>query len=312
MSRSAVREDRRWVIPAVLAIIILPLLLVLLEAVTFHVENRNNGTLVSSGKTREYLLYVPATYDRRKLTPLMISMHGAGMLPAFQRDTSGWNKLADEYGFIVVYPAGRGVPKIFPMDGWRTPSQMPDVRFISALIDTLTTTYNIDPARIYADGLSNGGGMAFVLSCTLSGKIAAVGLVASAQLLPWKWCTETRPMPMIALHGTADTFTPYDGGKTFIHSRPFPSIPGWATQWAKRNQCAANQAESMVAADVKRRAYTNCADHADVVLYTILGGGHTWPGGALLPEWFVGKTNYNIDASRVEWAFFLEHPLSRK
>ena len=312
MSAAAVDQDRRWVIPAVLAIISLPLLLVLLEAVSFDVQNRNNGTIVSAGKTREYLLYVPANVDRTKPTPLMISMHPAGMWPAFQRDVSGWNKVADEHGFIVVYPAGRGVPRIFPMDGWKTPSQMPDVRFIAELIDKLAAAYNIDPARIYADGFSNGGGMAFVLSCTLSDRIAAVGLVSSAQLLPWKWCTDSRPVPMIALHGTADTFTPYDGGKTFIHPSPFPSIPVWATNWAKRNHCSASPNESMVAAHVKRRAYANCADHADVVLYTIQGGGHTWPGGASLPEWFVGTTTQNIDASRVEWAFFLEHPLSRK
>ena len=308
MNTAAVREDRKWIIPAVLVLISLPLLLALVEAVSFHVQNRNNGTLVSAGKPREYLLHVPASHDRTKPTPLVISMHPAGMWPAFQRDISGWNKLADEHGFIVVYPAGRGVPKIFPMDGWKTPSQMPDVRFIAELIDTLAATYNIDPARIYADGFSNGGGMAFVLSCTLSDRIAAVGLVASAQLLPWKWCTDTRAVPMIALHGTADTFTPYDGGKRFIHSSPFPSIPVWAANWAKRNRCDDSPGESLVATDVTRRAYTNCADNADVVLYTIQGGGHTWPGGGSLPDWFVGTTTYNIDASRVMWAFYREHP----
>jgi polyhydroxybutyrate depolymerase len=45
---------------------------------------------------------------------------------------------------------------------------MPDVIFISELIDKLEASYNIDPARIYANGLSNGGGVTFALSCTLS------------------------------------------------------------------------------------------------------------------------------------------------
>ena len=65
----------------------------------------------------------------------------------------------------------------------------------------------------------------------------------------------------------------------------------------------------VVATDVTRRSYTNCADDAGVVLYTITGGGHTWPGGKPLPEWFVGPTSYNIDASSQMWAFFREHPL---
>ena len=85
----------------------------------------------------------------------------------------------------------------------REPGLARDVRFISELIDKLEAAYNIDPTRIYANGLSNGGGMAFVLSCTLSDRIAAVGMVGAAQTLPWSWCTDRRPVPMIAVswHG---------------------------------------------------------------------------------------------------------------
>src|SRR5947209_15439212 len=95
---------------------------------------------------------------------------------------------------------------------WTEAGLMRDVRFISELIDTLRAAYNIDPTRIYANGLSIGGGMAFVLSCTLSDRIAAVGMVAAAQSLPSSWCTDHRPVPMIAFHGTADPIVPYQGG----------------------------------------------------------------------------------------------------
>ena len=90
--------------------------------------------------------------------------------------------------------------------------------------------------------------------------------------------------------------------------RGFPSQPTWAANWARRNRCAPNPVESAVAADVTRRAYTNCADDASVELYTIRGGGHTWPGGMDLPEWFVGPTNRSIDASHLMWEFFRRHP----
>src|SRR3989441_9162326 len=109
-------------------------------------------------------------------------------------NVSRWNRLGDSQGFIVVYPAGSGVPKIWHVD--RGAGLMRDVRFISALIDTLEAAYNIDPTRIYANGLSIGGGMAFVLSCTLSDRIAAVGMVAAAQSLPSSWCTDHRPVPI--------------------------------------------------------------------------------------------------------------------
>jgi polyhydroxybutyrate depolymerase len=156
--------------------------------------------------------------------------------------------------------------------------------------------------------------VAFALSCTLSHRIAAVGLVASAQLLPWKWCTDRRAVPMISFHGTADPEAPYKGGSswvTFFH-RPFANQLTWTANWAQRNRCAPQPVDSMVASDVTRRAYTHCADNADVVLYTIQGGGHTWPGGGRLPEWYVGRTSHSIDASRQMWLFFREHPLLRK
>src|SRR5213083_3711835 len=88
-------------IGAVLALFSLPVLLVLVEAVSFRVVNRPNGSFMSSGRKREYVLYVPRSYDRAKPTPLVISLHGAGMWGAAQKETSQWNRVADEHGFIV-------------------------------------------------------------------------------------------------------------------------------------------------------------------------------------------------------------------
>ncbi len=292
-------------IGTMLVLLSLPVAVALIEAVSFYVLNASNGTLISAGRNRDYLLFVPKSYDSAKPTPLVISMHGAAMWGAAQEETSQWNTVAEREGFMVVYPSGAkgNGPRHWEEE---------DVTFISELIDTLEAAYNIDPTRIYANGLSNGGGMAFVLSCMLSDRIAAVGMVGSAQLLPWSWCTDPRPVPMISFHGTADRFTPYHGGSSWVAPRPFPSMVTWTANWARRNRCAPEPIDSPVAADVTRRSYTNCADGADVVLYTIEGGGHTWPGGKPLPEWFAGPTTRSIDASSQMWAFFREHPLPRK
>jgi polyhydroxybutyrate depolymerase len=309
---ASLMKDRRLALGAVLALVGLPVLAVPIQAVSFYRANRDNGSFVSSGETREYLLYVPKSYDRRTPTPLVISMHGAGLWGAAQKETSRWNDLADKKGFIVVYPSGLGGKGVRIWRAEPGPGLTKDVRFISELIDTLKAAYNIDSTRIYANGLSNGGGMSFALSCTLSDRIAAVGMVAAAQTLAWSWCTDRHPVPMIAFHGTADSATPYNGGSSWISSRPFPNVPRWVARWARRNQCEAEPVESAVAADVSRRAYTSCADDAVVVLYTVEGGGHTWPGGAPLPEWFVGRTSQSIDATSLMWAFFYDHPLRRK
>lgn len=301
--------NRKSVLGAVLLLIALPALFAFGEAATFYLRNHNNGSIVSSGQKREYLLYVPRSYDRTKRTPLVISLHGAGGWPAQQMEVSQWNRLADAGGFIVVYPSGAdgAGPRIWHVD--RGTELMRDVTYIAQLIDKLEKSYNIDPQRIYADGLSNGGGMAFVLSCTLADRIAAVGMVAAAQTLPWNWCTDRRAVPMIAFHGTADPVVPYNGGRSWLYAGSFPNVPMWAAQWARRNACAPKPVETPVAADVSRREYIDCADGASVVLYTIRGGGHSWPGDTTLPEWFVGPTSRSVDATREMWAFFRAHRL---
>jgi polyhydroxybutyrate depolymerase len=308
LSTGTRRHSRKAVIGTVLVLIGVPAVLVPVEAARYYLRNRSNGSIVSSGEKREYVLHVPHSYDRTTPTPLVISMHGGGMWGAAQRETSQWNEVADQDGFIVVYPSGTDYPRVWnavrPGAGLTA-----DVRFFSELIDTLQAEFNIDRARVYADGLSNGGGMAFVLSCTLSDRIAAVGLVASAQFLPWSWCTDRRAVPMIAFHGTADRIAPYHGGFSWVSPNRFPDIAVWAANWAQRNRCSPNPVESAVAADVTRREYTACTHEAAVVLYTVIDGGHTWPGGMQLPEWFTGSTTNSIDATRLMWAFFREHPL---
>lgn len=300
--------NRKGFIATVVILVSLPAVIAVSGAIAFRVLNRNNGSLLSSGVRRNYIVYVPRSYDPSKPAPLVISFHGAGGWPAQQMAISEWNRVAEKEKFIVVYPSGldRGAPRVWRVE--RGPGLGEDVRFVSDLIDKLEATYNIDKTRIYANGLSNGGGMSFALSCTMSDRIAAVGLVAAAQTLPWKWCTDRRPVPMIAFHGTADPVIPYNGGVSWISTQSFPNMPIFIGNWARRNGCR-SQVESAVAADVTLRQYTNCTDEATVAFYTVREGGHTWPGGQPLPEWFAGRTARTIDASSVMWAFFREHPL---
>ncbi len=301
----------RSALAAVFALLSLPPLLVAWDAASFRVTNRPNGGFVFAGEAREYLLHVPATYEATKPVPLVISLHGAGGWPVQQMDVSGWNRVADAERFIVVYPsAARGVgPNIWHVDGGRGLSR--DIGFIAALIDTLQARYRIDPTRIYVNGLSNGGGMSFVLSCALSDRVAAVGVVAAAQTLPWSWCTDRHAVPMIAFHGTADPDIPFAGGTSWMAPGVFPNVVRWTQNWARRNHCAAQPVKTAIASDVTRLAFGDCADGADVLLYTIKDGGHTWPGGRGLPEWWLGRTTNSIDATREMWAFFQAHPRPR-
>ncbi len=286
------------------------LLCVVILGISFLVANKTNGSIVSSGEKRQYLLYVPDSYDPNQPTPLVISIHGYAEWPAHQAQISRWDDLADELGFIVIYPSGLNFPK-----RWRTMGQVStpgdpalDVKFISDLVDKLETEYNIDPARVFANGLSNGGGMSYLLACSLADRIAAIGGVSGAYTYPLDRCNPSRPVPLIAFHGDADPIVPYLGGPSRSFNIPFPSVPEWMQGWAARNQCKTTTSIPQ-AGDVSGTAWTDCSQNADVTFYTIAGGGHSWPGGDPIPAWIVGKTSQDINATRVMWQFFEQHPL---
>jgi polyhydroxybutyrate depolymerase len=184
---------------------------------------------------------------------------------------------------------------------------MEDVTFISDLIDKLESEYNIDPTRIYANGLSNGGGMSYLLACELSERIAAIGTVAGAHLYPLDKCRPTYTVPMIAFHGDADQIVPYDGGPSRPFDAPFPVIPDWVARYAAQNGCSETPVELPAQGDVTGIKYTHCNANTEVPFYTIHGGGHAWPGSSFLPEAIVGHSTQDIDATRTIWAFFQQY-----
>ena len=287
----------------------LVVLLGLVGWMAFSLLNKTNGRLESSGETRRYLLYVPESYDPTTPTPLVISLHGYAEWPAHQMQISRWNELADQHGFLVVYPSGTDFPLRWRAYGAPGSANDPmlEVTFISALIDQLSAEYNLDPARIYANGLSNGGGMSFTLACMLSERIAAAGMVSGAYLLPWEQCNPVRPVPAVVFHGTADEIVPYLGGPSHAFELPFPNIPDFVDTLAERNGCAREASQLPANGEVSGIQFTGCA--ADLVFYTIAGGGHGWPGGEPIPEWIVGHTTMDIDATQIMWQFFTQHPL---
>jgi len=304
---------RSFVFAVLGALVGIPAAIVATVAATYLLHNEISGVIAYGDEERQFLLHVPPALVRDEPVPLVLSLHGAMGWPALQRDITGWNRLADEKGFIVAYAGGRGTgPKAWFMHGADDPTTMPDVRFVADLLDRLQTQYRIDPTRIYVEGLSNGGGMAFVLACTMPSRVAAAGLVASAQSLPPTWCRQREPVPMIAVHGSADTIVPYAGGNSPIAPRPFPAVEHWVAHWARLNGCAARSMKQPVAADVARTAYDSCGQGASVELYTVQGGGHQWPGGRLLPEWLLGRKTNSIDATRLLWAFFERHPMGER
>jgi polyhydroxybutyrate depolymerase len=266
--------------------------------------SRTSSELVSSGETRGYLLHVPDSYSSSTPTSLVISLHGAWLYPGMQKRLTGWNALADKHGFIVVYPRARGFPRVWrltPGAGLETEQQ-----FFTDLIEDVSSKFNIDPGRVYVTGYSNGAAMAFMLSCAPGDRVAAVGMVATA-IVPWDWCQDARPMPMLAFHGTADSFVPYAGGENFLTTEPLLSMEAWFARWGERNRCGNGPNVTELARDVTLRQYDGCAQGVTTHLYTLKGSGHIWPGGLKLPEAGLGPYTDSINATAEMWAFFQRH-----
>jgi polyhydroxybutyrate depolymerase len=255
-----------------------------------------DASLSSSGVTRHYRLHVPALYRPGQPAPLVVNLHGLGADSREQEALSNMSAKADAEGFIVVYPDGID-------HRWAAgpgAESQADRRFIRDLVQQLQQQYTLDPQRIYATGISNGGGMTNRLGCDLADVIAAIAPVEGAYNF-WQTCAPSRPMPVLAFHGTADTVVPYEGtGRGDLA----PPIREWAAAWAKRDGCAAQPAITLSTQDVTGETWENCQGNATVVLYTIEKHGHGWPGSRFLPQ----VTSQAINATDVMWDFFKAHP----
>lgn len=265
------------------------------------------------GASRDYLLHLPKDHDvKAQPTPLVIALHQFTDTPKGTEELTGFSALADEAGFIVVYP--KGINR-----GWNAGMRgaPDDVAFITSLIDALSQRYNIDQDRVYACGLSAGGMMSQYLACH-SDRFAAVAAIAGSLTRgALEDCTNLQPVPVMLIHGTDDPIVPFGGGETYAGPgmRPvFLSQAQGAAYWVTHNGCGATVASKAVRARdesdptrVTQFTYP-CEAAGEVVRYDVLGGGHTWPGrDNWYPAFIVGETSRQFDATAEIWAFFQRH-----
>ena len=237
------------------------------------------GALVFGSLNRTYQLHVPANVERP--AGLVINLHGAGETGSAQASLTNYNAVADQHGFVVVYPDGIDYSWADGR-GASTPDRqgVDDVGFLVALADRLTHEFNIAPGSVFATGLSAGAFMATRLACQRADVVAATAPVAGSlgSAVP---CAPSRPVSVFATHGTADPVVPYAGGSMVGRGGPSDIVApqAMAGRWRDLDRCPAAPVEDFPAAGVHRFTAAGCAGGTEVVFVGVDGGGHEWFGG---------------------------------
>jgi polyhydroxybutyrate depolymerase len=268
-------------------------------------------------QNRKYLVHLPPSYDGRKAMPLVVCLHGGGGDIGFAKRMFGLNEKADREGFVVAYPNGSGRlgDHILTWNsegccGYAKAKHIDDVAFMRDFLKQIKTDYNIDNTRVYLTGFSLGGMMVYKLASELADEISAVAIVGGSmhgnEKLP------NRPMPVLIIHGLADRHVPVKGGGGKlakwgfnVNAKPL----NWAVDfWVTANGCSPEPKVEKQGI-INRHVYANGKDGSEVVVVTIDGYRHSWPGGKR--AWLLADTPCpDLSATDTAWEFFSRHQRS--
>lgn len=276
--------------------------------------NPGNRTLSlqSSGLNRVSVLHVPASYDPTEGTPLVLNFHGFTSDGWQQQILTRMDATSEARGFIVAYPSGIAASwNAGQCCGTAWLDAVDDIQLVKDLIAKVSEEYCIDPKRIYATGMSNGGFIAHRIGCELADTIAAIAPVAGVLGVAPGACNPSRPMPVLHFHGTSDPLVPYGGGYPVLKldmagTLNFRSVKDTVQTWRNLNGCIGEPEILYAKADAICERWSDCSPGAEVTLCTIDRGGHTWPGGVPIP---MGKTSSSISATETMADFFEVHRL---
>jgi polyhydroxybutyrate depolymerase len=280
-----------------------------------HGSGESKLTIAVGGRMRSYVLYQPGGLTGS--IPLVIALHGRLGTGIGMQKLTHFEAIAAREKFLLIYPDG--IKKSWN-DGRGTPAEkegVDDVGFIRALIDSAVRHCSVDPKRVYVTGISNGGFMTMRLATELSDRIAAVAVVAATMDEETaRDAVNVNPVSVLILHGRKDPLVPFYGGSVRGGAGgPILSHDSAVRWWVNIDGCQRHHLTTELILDsagdgtsASYRVYPRGAKGSEVASYVIENGGHTWPGGwQYLPEFMVGKTSRNLDASAVIWKFFRRH-----
>lgn len=272
-------------------------------------------SLEHQGQTRLYRVHVPPSYSPGTPTAVVLSLHGGGGNYHYQADNEYYGMLAkaDAAGFVAVFPNGYSRFPNGRLATWNAGSccaaardrNIDDVGFIRAMLARLRTQLNIDPGRIYANGISNGGMMSYRLACEMAETFGAIASVAGTD--GTADCRPTRPVSILHIHALDDDVVLFGGGAG-PRSRQladFTPVPETIAHWVDLNGCNPAPQRTLELPTAYCDTYAGCRGDARVRLCVTQNGGHSWPGGRKVRTGEPGSTAFS--ATDLIWDFYQGH-----
>jgi polyhydroxybutyrate depolymerase len=253
-------------------------LFVLTAITAFAQPSQKREQMTVDGIERAFVTYIPTIENKDHQMPLIISLHGGLATPKGQFRLADFRPIAEREKVLIVCPASKKI--------WHDGNDnkgIDDVKFIDHLITYMIKTYHADPKRVYIAGISNGGFLASRLACQLSKRIAAIGVVA-ATMDEGEGYAPVKAMPVMYIHGTKDPVFSPKGGKAF--GRTTYSHRQVLQVWVDKDKCNSKPVVTTIAdnagdgTSIIKEEYTNHSTGVKVIGYSIVNGGHTWPGGS--------------------------------
>ncbi len=272
-----------------------------------------------NGTERRYRIHLPKDYQPGTKYPLVVALHGVSFGARIMELNTGFSRLADKEGFIVVYPYGTRA-NMFSLYSWDSKfcckfafeKRVDDVGFVASVMREVIDEYSVDADKVYLTGHSNGGMLAHLVALKHPDKVKALAVVSSAIggtlekdgdfYLPEKTYV---PTPIMIINSKEDPFVPFGGGNSAgfdIYS--FSSAYDTVNFWLENNDCQRHPAEISNQDIFSKEVYNECKDGAEVVMYAY-NGGHAWPGSA--KEFFKNISGKSVNATELIWEFFKSH-----
>ncbi|TVR86556.1 MAG: hypothetical protein EA411_10070 [Saprospirales bacterium] len=278
------------------------LLAILFLCGTPKLQSQERKSFEFEGLDRNFLVKVPEKMYSESGYPVVVALHGFTQSARRISNYSGFVEMAEEEGFIAVFPQGIQASWNFGI----TLNDVDDVAFLSSILDSLEKWYPVDSERIYFCGFSNGAFMSFEMACRMSHRIAAIasvgGSMGRSQFLD---CEPEYPVGVMIVHGNDDRVILFEG-QSWVKQ-----VAEVTDHWVLQNGCNMMRdtmetfSNDQGVISVVRISHSPCQDQTAVELWKVYGGGHTWPGSRAHSG--SGRTNRDIDASAKMWQFFTRH-----